>query len=182
MVNAKKKIDEQWAGPPKAKRHPVLDDIKNELTGCHVHDIFEVSGRKYELRTLTPLEESWADGFVDGQNFYQTGRNRRAPYVAAALVSIDGVAMTELFVFPTDEASEGMNELMKDKAFADGWRRREALDWLTQSSQPSVLDELWACYLELSERRNKALETVGPLSKRTPTGESSPTSLPVKAS
>ena len=166
-----------WLNPPRAKAHPLLDSLGAQLTGTQTSDTFEVSGHKYTLRTLTPLEESWADGFVGGENLYQAGRNRRAPYVAAALEGVDGTSVRELFVLP-ENTPEDMRETYgkSPEAYAD-WRKREVLRWVREVMPPPVLGELWTAYQELEGRRTEALEKIGPLSKRSLSTASLLTSL-----
>jgi hypothetical protein len=177
-----KEAKKQRTVMPKAKRHDVLDALAAELRGCNTTKEFEIAGHKYGLRTLTPREEGLADGYVTGANFYQTGRNRRGPYVAAALDSIDGVSIKELFQRPDDE-EETMEALLdSDVDFEDNWRIGEVLRWLVANVPPAVLSELWQCYQELERQRNEALEGIGPLSTRDLTGESSLMSALVKGS
>ena len=86
-----------WLNPPRAKPHPLREQIAAQIQGAQIEDTFSIAGRRYTLRTLWPFEETWADGLITGANFYQTGRNRRAPYVAASLQAIDGVSVRELY-------------------------------------------------------------------------------------
>ena len=173
----------QWGEAPRAKEHPLLKQLTGELRGCAMSETFDVAGHKYTLRSLSPLEESWADGHVDGQNLYQAGRNRRAPYVAAALEAIDGVNVRELFALPETGIEPAVREVyLNNDMFLTDWRRGQVLRFVAEDLQPEVLMQLWNSYLELAGRREEALEKLGPLSKRTSIGESSVTSSVAKAS
>jgi hypothetical protein len=168
--------------PPRAKVHPLRAQIGQELRGCQSQEDFVVCGRTYTLRTLWPVEEEWADSLVDGSTIYQAGRNRRAPYVAAALVAVDGVPVQELFQLPDDTPDELRNLYLSAPDALVSWRRSEVFRWLKEEVQPPVLAELWGSYQVLEERRREALEKIGPLSTRTAPPPSSPTSSPEKAS
>jgi hypothetical protein len=176
MVNNASKIINLLT-PPKANQHPLLQQLSAQLHGTEAQEAFTISGHTYTLRTLTPFEESWADGFVDGANFYQTGRNRRAPYVAAALMTIDNVSVKELFQLPDDADAETKQLVQASSVLEDDWRRREVLRWLVVSIPSPVLAELWTSYQTLEVKRNESLEKIGPLSATTASGESSLTSL-----
>lgn len=182
-MNTPKKAD--WLNPPKAEEHPLLRDLEVQMGGAQIRDTIEVVGRKYTLETLWPWEESWADGYVGGINFYQTGRNRRVPYVAAALRAIDGVSVAELFKLPDSTPQEMRDQFDKSPELLAAWRRDAIFQRLSGDRpllSPPVLGELWTFYQELEERRNASLEKIGPLSKRADAGQSSPTSSPAKAS
>jgi hypothetical protein len=163
--------------PQQAEQHPLLAKLKDQLRGVEVTEKFLIAGTEYTLHTLTPYEESWADGFVDGQNFYQTGRNRRAPYVAASLDAISGISIKELFKMPADMPQDTKDVLGASPVFEDDWRRREVLRWIVENVPPAVLAELWTSYQTIDGKRTESLEKIGPLSARTPSGESSLTSL-----
>lgn len=180
-----KPMTTSWINPPRAEEHPLVGDIERQMSGAQVRDATMVCGRRYELETLWPHEESWADGYVSGTNFYQTGRNRRIPYVAAALRSVDGVSVEELFKLPASAPAEMKEEAAQNPALLTSWRREQIVlrlggdkPWL----QPSVVAELWLFYQELEQRRASVLEKIGPLSTRVSDGASSPTSSPAKVS
>lgn len=175
-----------WLNPPAAEEHPLLRDLETQMSGAQIRDVTVVCGRRYELETLWPWEESWADGYVTGINFYQTGRNRRLPYIAASLRSIDGVSVEELFKLPASTPAEMKEQYANNPELVVAWRREQVLARLSGPKpllQPEVVAELWLFYQELEQRRRGVLEKIGPLSTRaTDDGASSPTSLPVKAS
>lgn len=177
---------------PDAKRHALLDVISGELAGAHCEADFEVLGHKYRLRTLDPQEEAWADRYVDGQNFYQTAKNRRAPYVAAALVGVYGpdsetkeerlFRVDELFT-PSDDMPDIQRALIDSNSeFYATWLRDEVLKWLVAKDKHGpYVQQLYARFLELEQMRNEALENLDPLS-RGRDGKLSSTSLLGKAS
>jgi hypothetical protein len=163
--------EKKWGTLPDAKRHEVLRTISQELTDCHTARECVIYGHKYALKTLDPFEEIWADGCIDGDNVYQFARNRRAPYLAAAITAIDDIPVEKLFV-----ATEEFEEKMLEKA----WRRREMLRWLIEGKHGDFIQKLWAEYLIIEEKRTHALENLDPLSKTTPNGESLATFSPEK--
>lgn len=174
-----------WLNPPQAEEHPLLRDLEAQMSGAQIRDVTEVCGRKYELETLWPWEESWADGYVTGLNFYQTGRNRRLPYIAASLRSIDGVPVEELFKLPASTPAEMKEQYAKNPELLVAWRREQILARLSGDRpllQPPIVAELWLFYQELEQRRGAVLEKIGPLSTRAGDGASSLTSSQGKAS
>jgi hypothetical protein len=163
----------------------MLRDLEVQMGGAQIRDTVETCGHKYTLETLWPWEESWADGYVNGINFYQTGRNRRTPYIAAALRAIDGVSVSELFKLPANTPQEMLDTFEKQPDLLAAWRRDAVFQRISGPQpllSPPVLAEIWIFYQELEERRNASLEKIGPLSKRADDGVSSPSSSPAKAS
>lgn len=159
-----------WLNPPKAKDHPLLQDMEAQFRGTQIKEAFPICGRTYELETLWPHEEFWADQYVTGGTLYQTGRNRRAPYIAAALRSIDGVPVQELFQLPADVPEDMRAAYMQDPKLVDRWRKEELLRRIQDPEHPivaaPVLDQLWLSYQALLKRREEALEKIGPLSPK----------------
>ena len=187
----KNKTDENKI--PDAIRHELLDVIDTELNGCHFSQPFEVLGKWYTLRTLDPAEEAWADALVDGDTLYQTARNRRAPYVAAALVGIGRsedkiVPVEELFKAPDDLPEIQLFLLREEEKYEAAWRRLEVLKWLADKNKHGpYVEELYSSYLEVHEKRTLALRAIDPLSEtpeaeasESSDGTSSDTSLPEK--
>lgn len=170
-----------WLNPPKAKDHPLLQDLAKQVEGCEIRGDFQICGHTYTLETLGQEEEYWADQYVVGGTLYQTGRNRRVPYVAAALRAIDGTAVEELFR-PDDMPEEMRKAFAEDDGLVRRWRREAILNRIQDPERPifspPVLNELWVSYQTLVGRREAALEKIGPLSpKGTDTSASSPMSL-----
>lgn len=174
-----------WTNLPDAEEHPLVKDIETQMTGAQIRDVTTICGRKYELETLWSHEESWADAYVGGVNFYQTGRNRRLPYIAASLRSIDGVPVEQLFKLPTSMSADLKEQFDAKPELVVAWRREQILARLVGKKpwlQPPVLAELWEFYQELEQRRSVVLEKIGPLSTRAGDGASSLTSSQGKAS
>jgi len=168
---------------PRKKKHKLLAAIDSKLKGAHVVDEVEVLGDKYKMRTLDPSEEAWADQHVRGDNFYQTARNRRAPYVAASLIALweepdeenpEGrwVPVEELFAPDTDDLEKYEEMLLQDETLHSNWIRSEVFEWLTDKDKHGpYVQELFAFYITLENRRNEALEHLDPLSRSHRTGE-----------
>ena len=174
-----------WLNPPKADEDPLIQDLAVQMAGTQIRDATTICGHQYELETLWPHEESWADGYVGGGNFYQTGRNRRLPYLAAALRAIDGKPISVLFKLPASTPAEMREQFEKNPELVAAWRRDQIFQRLGGSNpmlSPAVVAELWIFYQELEERRRAALEKIGPLSTRGDVGVSSPSSSQEKAS
>ena len=185
------KKDNKFDRIPTAKRHKLLDTISDGLRGAHVTRVFKVLGFKYRMKTLDPHEESWADGYVEGQNFYQTARSRRAPYVAASITHIGEMDTADKELTPRAklfDVPDDMPDLQRDliegnEEFHEAWLREEMLKWLIEKDKHGpFVQELYRCYIEIEDDRAKALENLDPLSKKTPTGGSSDTSSQEKES
>lgn len=175
-----------WLNPPQAEESPELDALTQMMLGAQIRDTFEICGVTFELRSLWPYEERWADGKVAGGNFYQTGRSARPAYVAASLVAINGRLVAELFTLPKDTPPEMLEQYNKEPTLLEEWRRDQLFARIMSRDKPlfapPVLNELWTSYQVLEERRKEALTKIGPLSKRTNDGASSLSSSPAKAS
>lgn len=168
---------------PTAKRHRLLDIIDNELQGAHHSKTYEVLGHSYTLRTLDPDDEAWADGNVTGDNFYQTARNRRIPYIAAAIVAIDGTSVEQLFLPPTDMPEIERRLYDESSAYKKVWLREQALTWLRDVHKHGpYVQELYGHVLDLESERGEALRKLDPLRAKTPDGGSSDMSSPEKES
>ena len=165
-----------------SKKHKLLKAIDSKLRGAHVEDEVTVLGTKYKMRTLDPSEESWADQLVTGENFYQTARNRRAPYVAASMLAIwqdptedepEGkwVTVEDLFAPDKEELEDYQVTLLENPKFFSNWIRTEVFEWLTDKDKHGpYVQELYTFYISLENRRNEALENLDPLSKSHRTG------------
>lgn len=180
-----KKTQTSWVlNPPKAADHTLLTDITTQMKGSQIEDTFEVCGRKYTLETLSQPDETWADGYVDGVNFYQTGKARRIPYLTAALRAIDEIPIADLFPLPKDAPEDMRKAVVEDPSLLLAWRRDQLFKRLSADPpllSPPVISQLWVHYQELDNRRAEVLENIGPFSKRTSDGASSLTSLQGKA-
>lgn len=177
-----------WAGLSKAKRHKLLGEVQIGLRGCHQRKAFEVFGTWYELRTLDPHEHAWVLPYVQGHDAFAVGKTVRAPTVAASLCGIgkteDTIVPVEvLFQVPDTMPDPEKKLLLASDVVRRNWVRSEVLRWLCEpEGHEPLIQVLHDRYLSLSEARVKALEALGPLSTRTPTGESSPSSSPEKGS
>jgi len=183
-MNAKIQVT-NWLNPPQAEEHPLLKDLQVQMDGTQIRDTTTICGHAYTMETLWPHEEAWADGYVNGLNFYQAGRSRRLPYVVAALRALDGVSVADLFKLPASTPKDMREQYEKTPALLDAWRRDQLFQRLAGERPllaPDVVSELWAFYQKLEERRRASLEKIGPLSPREDDGVSSPTSLPARAS
>ena len=164
-------------------RHKLLDIIDNELGGAHTAEDFKVLNHTYRLRSLDPEDEEWADANVKGDNFYQTARSRRAPYVAAALVAMDGVPVEKIFTPPADMPELQRKMYDEEPKFRKMWIAEQVLAWLMNPKKHGpFVQELYGHYLTLEEKRVEALRKLDPLLAKTRTGGSSDTSSPEKES
>ena len=175
-TNGSGKVD--WTKIPEAQLDPMLEDFSRQMEGCGIQDEFECAGHMWTLRGLENADEQWADGLTDGTNIYQTGRNRRLPYLAASLVAFDGKPVAELFKLPAETPVETRSLLEADAGAMKAWVRQQVLAWLGQRGkvQPEVIAELYNAYLSLGVRRRRTLEALGPLAIDPLTGLSSSTS------
>lgn len=190
----------RWETLPPAKRHPLLVEASKRLVGCHKEGSFPLYGMRFKLRTLDYLADVWATNFVHqtppdtsfitAKDIMLAAKTIRAPTIAAAIV---GICFTEeetvdspmypiedLFTVPDDLPLPLKNAIAADEHTRLDWLRTEVLRWLGEKkdSHPLLLQKLYDHYLTLDSQRKEALEALSPLSKRTPTGESSDTSSP----
>jgi hypothetical protein len=169
-------------GLPKAKRSQGIRDLTRQLKGTNIRDTVKVFGTDYTLETIEADAETWATNHIAGSTPLQIGRNQMAPYVAASLRAIDGRSIEEEFAIPEDELTDDAKKLLENKTIYHEWLRTQVLEWLLEDGNQDLVQDLWRFYAGLRERQREALESLDPLWKRTPTGESAPSSSPEKES
>lgn len=154
-------------GMPDAPDHPMLAALMTQMSGQQIVKTVEVFGVKYELSTLWPYEEAWADSLVEGMSAYQTARNRRFPYLAASIRSINGVTVREMFRLP-DDTPEGVRRALEETPEAmTGWRRLQLYRRLAGAPPllvPPAVAALWVEYNGLEDMRAASLEKLAPFS------------------
>lgn len=154
-------------------KHKLIAAIDAELTSAVVAEPVDVGGHKYYLKLLDRSEIGETKVLIDDSaTLLQIVSDNVVPVLSVALRAIDGVDASELFP-PSAEAES-------DKA-----KRRsvhlQVRDWLNTKPETFV-STLWSKYSELRARSSEALESMGPLSKKTPGSESEPTLLHAKGS
>lgn len=144
----------------KAKRHNVLDNLKKELLRGFVSKTFDVDGHKYELSTLNEDEETWADSLVRPVNMMSTVTSRKAPRLAAALRSIDGVTVEQLFQYPDDMPRDIKNALDDNPIQRKFWVRDQVLYFLAEDAPRQYVTTLFEKLNELEKERDEVLKNV----------------------
>lgn len=171
-----------WLKTPPAKRGAKVSQVSAVLRGKHVQGPVEAFGTTYQIRTLEPWEETWADGLVPAGTAYQTGQAIPKAYLSVAIIAIDGSPIEAEFAVPDGLDPEMRKVLVDNKEILQDWRWRQVYQWVQHDLQPEVIEEIWKGYVALCMQRKSLMESLRPLSKGTPSGPSSDTSSPAKES
>lgn len=149
------------------KRHPLLAEVSSALSGRQPSITKELLGHKYTMKLLKPEAEDWVAMHTDGTTLAATMLNARKPTVAAALASIDDVAIDQLF--QPDEGDVKTREMLlaNAKDMRD-WRREQILDWVREELDIFVTDELYAAYSSMVPKHREAMRAAENFSKETP--------------
>lgn len=163
----------------RARLHPKLLQFVSEVKRGFLEKTYTVQGMAFTLRTPNDDAESWADGYVKQTNVFSFVSSRRAPRLACAIVSMDGVPTSDLFQKPDDMGADDWKQLnaSPDKKY---WIWSQLLLVLISDIPSPVLVELDKKYEELIKERdeaiNKVLDTGPNSSTGTPGSESVATS------
>jgi hypothetical protein len=144
----------------RAKYHQVIADLRTDLAKGHLEDTFDVGGHKYVMHTLNEDEETWADTFVRTNSPASMISSRKAPRIAAAIKSIDGVAISGLFSYPDDMPKDNKQRLDNNPIEKQYWLRDQMLYLLADDGFRSYTNELFACLVKLDERRDEAIKVL----------------------
>lgn len=148
------------AGDVKAKKHPVLQALKQELAKGFIEDEFTISNHKFKLHTLNEDEETWSDSFVRPVSLTAAISSRKAPRLACSISALDGVPVDQLFQYP-DDMKEDERKAMDENAVAKRyWVRDQMLYFLAEESFRPFINELAEKFNELEKRREEALKAI----------------------
>jgi hypothetical protein len=165
-----------------AKRHRILETIRKELAVGFLEKTVDIGEHKFHLRTLNEDDEVWADQFIRAITASSLISSRRAPRLAAAIKSIDGIPLEELFQYPDEMDKLVKVEMDNNKVAKKYWLYGQMLQFLTEDSIRVFIAQLFEAFEKLEEERGEALNNVPLFSKKTPSGELKDSSLPEKES
>jgi len=141
-----------------AKRHSLLNDVKIQLSSFELTDTVLVNDHTYTLSTLTADEDTWANGFANDKNLLTYRVSTRAPKLAAAIKSIDGVPVEQLITVD-DNADKDVKDFLVSQDRKRQFQMNEMLVWLAELP-PLVIDALWDKFADLNERRSKSWDAL----------------------
>lgn len=144
----------------KAKRHTLINTIATELRKGFIEDSITIDSHKYRLRTLTEDEEVWADQFMRGNSPLTMITSRKAPRLAAALISIDDIAVADLFDYPDDMPDAYKKSLNENKTEKRYWLCLQVLYFLTDDSCRPFIVKLYDCLDALYNKRDEAMKEI----------------------
>jgi len=184
MANEEKKEKDEGivlTSLPIAKRHAALLDIQKQLAGHELEATAEVAGHKFHMTTINSDEEMWADGFMQTDSTPQAISSYRKSRLAAAIKSIDGVPVEELFDFPDGMDEDTKKQFTMSRYGQRTWQMNQLYVWLGELGMP-VIDDLAAEYQKISRQRKESIDGLKNSSTGIPGGESKDTSSPEKES
>lgn len=155
----------------KAKQHPVLAGLRDELRGLRVTKTFVVYGHEYTLGLLSPRDDDWiSERAASAGNIFEYATKMAKPKIAAALTAIDGMPVAELFQLPDepDMTAENRKLLEGNAELRADWLRVQVYNFVCDDMDALVIKELEGKYAELENEKQEALNKLGPLSKRIP--------------
>lgn len=142
----------------KAKRNPVLENLRKDLAKGYLDETVEIAGHKYKLTTLTEDEETWADTYTRTNSPASMFSSRRAPRLAASIKELDGVATADLFLIPDDMPKSIQDRLRDNPIDKRYWIRDQMLMFLLEDGNRTYISELYTVLNRLDEKRDKVVE------------------------
>lgn len=144
----------------KAKRHSILDSLKQELVKGYREVEVTVLNKKFKLRTLNEDEEVWVDGHVRALTPMAMISSRKAPKLAAAIREIDGMPVDRLFDYPDTMDKAKREEFDKNEILRRWWVRDQMLLFLAEDGVRPFVNELVEALEKLEDERNEAIKEV----------------------
>jgi hypothetical protein len=144
----------------KAKRHALLKTLSSELSKGFIEDVVKVDGHSFKLTTLNEDEESWADGFIQAPNPASIYSSRKAPRLAAAIKSIDGLTIAELFTYPDDMEKAYRSRLDENPIAKQIWLRSQLLEFLSAEGNRPWINKLYTALSALDDKREEATKEI----------------------
>lgn len=154
------------------QQHDLLQRIDDELKGLPATRDITIGGHTYGVKVLDRSEESYSKTLIPAEaNLIQALSDTSAPVLAVALRSIDGTPVEDIFgAVPDDATAEQREQASNDLV---RFRRLQIKEWLC--AKPGVfIQKLWLEYLDLKSDAEEALESLDPLSTKTPSSELRP--------
>lgn len=144
----------------RAKRSKALDLLKQDLTKGFIESEVSVFGHKFVLRTLTEDDEVWADSYVRISSPVAILSSQKAPQLAAAIKSMDGIPTESLFEYPDDMEKARKEELDSNPVLKRYWIYTQMLYFLSEDGNRPFISKLHAEYDKLTSQRNEALNKI----------------------
>lgn len=144
----------------------ILDDLASELDQGFLEDTFEVAGHQWTMRLLQDHERNWANGFIRNTSINSMVTSVRAPTLAIGIRSIDGIPIATFFQKQFEAENEELHALARQMIEQANpytrqyWFAERMFQWLSLRP-PTFVEKLWAKWLSLEERRDKAEESMG---------------------
>lgn len=135
----------------KAKPSKAILALKEELKKGFIDTEVTVRGHVFKLRTLTEDDETWADSFVRSISPMSMINSRKAPRVAASIMSIDGTPASDLFEFSDSMPEEEKKQISSDAHSKRYWLYNQLLMFLMEDSNRHFITELYAAYEKMEQ-------------------------------
>lgn len=140
-----------------AKRHKILQDLKQEVNRGFITTETEVHGKKFTLKTLNEEEDSWSDQFVQTATVYAMMVSQRTPKLAVSITHINGIPVSDLFEYPDDWSAEVKSDYDRNPIRKRYWVRSEMMKFLADLDRDTIM-KLWAAYEDLDKRRAEVIK------------------------
>lgn len=144
----------------RAKLHPLLKTLREELHKKFITDTFEVFGHKYTMRTLNEDDEVWSDQFVKTLAPMSLMTGRRIPHLAASITQIDGIHVNTLFEYPDDmpdSEKKRLNDSAENKKY---WLYSQMMIFLLEDANREVVTALYEKFAGLRDRTEAAAKEI----------------------
>lgn len=142
----------------RAKRSSVLENLKKDISKGFIDLTAMVNGHKFKLRTLNEDDEVWADSFARTSTAVSMITSRRAPRLAASIMSIDDVVASDLFLYPEGMSKEEKKAMDDNPITKKYWIYDQMLYFLLEESNRPFINDLWSKFEELEKSRDEALK------------------------
>lgn len=147
----------------KAKRSAVLQALKQDLSKGFIEEEVEIDGHKFVLRTLSEDSEVWSDSFIRVSSSISILSSRKAPRLAAAIKSIDGVSAEHLFEYPDDMDGDQKKSLNDNPIQKKYWIYTQMLYFLSDETSRPFINKLWEAFDKLEDKREEGIKEIVPL-------------------
>jgi len=144
----------------RAKKTKVLETLRSELTRGFIETDVNILGHKFKLRTLNEDDEVWADTFLRTNSAAAMVSSRKAPRLAAAIVSIDDVSSPNLFEYPDSITQEEKKTLEDNPIQKKYWVHTQMLLFLSEDGNRDFINALWEPYSKMEEQRAEAIKQI----------------------
>lgn len=150
--------------PKRLAARKLLLDLETELDQGYLEDTFEVSKVSWKMRLLADHERNWANRYIAQGSVHSIVSSVRAATLSIGIREINGMPLDLFF----EDLAADAKALAEIRALAaetnpfsrQYWLAERLYAWLSQRT-PQFVDSLWAKWLELEGRRDRAEESMG---------------------